>query len=61
MKIRPKRKVNAGLLAGAIQAVGVWWYNTHSPIPIPSEVVASVMPVTTYLISWIVPDRIEED
>jgi hypothetical protein len=61
MKMRPKRKVNAGLVAGAAQALGVWWYNTHYPVPIPGEVVAAVMPVLTYIVSWLVPDRIEEE
>lgn len=49
---RPTNKVGAGALAGAIVAVGTW----ITPADEPSAVIAALVVIVTFLVSYFVKD-----
>lgn len=62
MKLKPTRKVSAGVLAGFVQAIFVWFWNGKGMQPvITGEVASAALPVLTFIVSWLVPDKIEAD
>ena len=55
------RKVNAGAAAGALATIGWWIFSIAMPdTDTPDAVVAASVVILTYLVSWIVPDELEE-
>jgi uncharacterized membrane protein YGL010W len=57
---QPKRKITAGLLAGAVMTILAWTSKEVAGIEIPAEVALAGSTVITFLIQFIVPEASEE-
>ena len=59
MNLTPTRKVNVGVLAGAIVSVLAWGAGQLGH-PIPGEVGAGLTTIITFVTSWLVPAADQE-
>ena len=56
--LRPTRKVSAGAIAGFAQAAFVWlWNGRNMQPPITAELASAAVPIFTFAIQWLVPEK----
>lgn len=60
MNWKPTRKVNVGVVTGAIVVAAVWAVQTFSKTTVPAEVASALTTLLTFIVSWVVPDDMEE-
>jgi putative flippase GtrA len=57
----PSRKVSVGALAGGLTIVGVWLLKVWKPtLEVPNEVAQGITIIFSAIVSFIVPDAVEE-
>lgn len=59
MNVMPNRKVNVGLLSGAVVSIIVWAFGQYGHT-IPGEIGAALTTIVSFIISWIVPAADQE-
>lgn len=52
----PSRKVNAGVLAGALSVILVWGIKHFGGTELPGEVASGVTTLLTFITSYFVPE-----
>ena len=56
---KPTNKVVAGVLAGAITAIGVWALKNYGHADMPAEIQAAAQVIVTFIVQYFVPDTAE--
>jgi hypothetical protein len=56
----PTRKVSAGAGASALAIIVVWALNKYAHAEITAEIAGAFQGLFAFLVSWAIPDRIEE-
>ena len=56
----PSRKVAVGVLAGAVVAVAMWLVKEFGGTIVPAEVGVALSTIISAIISYFVPDALEE-
>lgn len=54
--MKPTNKVVAGVLAGAVAAIGAWAAKTFGHVEMPVEIVGAAQVVITAVVQYFVPD-----
>lgn len=57
----PNRKVNVGLLAGAVMTVLAWISKTYANIEIPAEVALAGSTIIVFILQYMVPEPPDAD
>jgi hypothetical protein len=58
--MKPTRKVSAALLAGALTTILIGVVNRLTDITVTGEEGSAVAVLLSFVVSWIIPDRMEE-
>jgi hypothetical protein len=56
----PNRKVNVGVVAGAVVVIGVWAAKTFAQLVVPVEIGMAATTVITFIVQYIVPEAAQE-
>ena len=54
-------KVGYGAVAGSITVLIVWLFQQFLKISVPPEVASSFTMISTFVVSWLVPDAQQKD
>ena len=57
---KPTRKVSAGLIAGALTTILIGVVNRITELSVTGEEGAALTVLLSFVVSWIIPDRLEE-
>lgn len=55
--IRPKAKVMAGGIGGALSAVAIWVLRVYGGLELPPDVAAALATIFAFAVAYLVPDH----